>query len=120
MNREQLAHVPRSAATIALDGDILVLGSQSILATADAENLPANVTMSVEADLAFFDDPDERKMDLVEGAIGESSPFHEQFGYYGQGVTLDTAVLPVGWRDRLVRFEPLDALPTGPDHRDRV
>ncbi len=31
MNREQLAHVLRAAASIAGDGDIVVLGSQSIL-----------------------------------------------------------------------------------------
>jgi hypothetical protein len=31
--------------------------------------------------------------------------FHETFGYYAQGVTEATAVLPRGWRKRLVRFE---------------
>ena len=31
--------------------------------------------------------------------------FHETFGYYAQGVSESTAVLPEGWRDRLVRFE---------------
>lgn len=36
--------------------------------------------------------------------IGEASPFHDEFGVYGQGVTLETATLPDGWRDRLVPF----------------
>ena len=31
--------------------------------------------------------------------------FHEAFGYYAQGVVESTAVLPSGWRDRLVRYE---------------
>jgi hypothetical protein len=31
--------------------------------------------------------------------------FHATFGYYAQGVEAVTAVLPEGWRDRLVRFE---------------
>jgi hypothetical protein len=31
--------------------------------------------------------------------------FHETFGYYAQGVTERTAILPEGWRDRLVAFE---------------
>jgi len=31
--------------------------------------------------------------------------FHETFGYYAQGVSQTTAVLPDGWRDRLVRYE---------------
>ena len=31
--------------------------------------------------------------------------FHEAFGYYAEGVSQSTAVLPDGWRDRLVRYE---------------
>lgn len=31
--------------------------------------------------------------------------FHGTFGYYAQGVAGTTAVLPDGWRDRLVRYE---------------
>ncbi len=31
--------------------------------------------------------------------------FHETFGYYAQGVVESTAVLPRGWRRRLVRYE---------------
>jgi len=112
VNREQLAHVLRAAARIADDGDILVLGSQSILGTADAADLPEAATMSVEADLAFLSDPDEHKADVVDGAIGEESSFHHEFGYYAQGVTLATAVLPTGWRERLVAFDRLDAEPS--------
>ena len=35
-------------------------------------------------------------------ANGPSS--HETFGYYGQGVSISTATLPAGWRDRIVVF----------------
>lgn len=111
MNREQLAHVVRAAATIVGDGDIVVLGSQSILATYDESRLPEEVTMSVEADLAFRSDPDASKADKVDGAIGELSPFHETHGYYGQGVEISTAVLPEGWWDRLERLERKDSYP---------
>ena len=38
----------------------------------------------------------------IHGALGELSAFHESFGIYGDGVTAATAVLPAGWRDRLV------------------
>lgn len=44
------------------------------------------------------------KSDLVDGAIGEGSQFHQTYGYYGQGVSVRTAVLPAGWEDRLVEF----------------
>ena len=49
-------------------------------------------------------DGDERKADLVDGSIGEASMFQESFGVYAQGVGPDTAVLPDGWRDRLIPY----------------
>jgi len=111
VRRDQLAHVLRAAARIARDDQILVIGSNAILGSFDEDELPAETTLSVEADLAFFDDPDELKSDLVDGAIGEDSVFHASFGVYGQGVGLTTAVLPAGWRDRLVVFDAGAAAP---------
>lgn len=111
MNRSQLAHILRAAAKVAGDGNILVLGSQAILATYPATELPADVTFSVEADIAFFEDETENKSDKVDGAIGEGSTFHQTFGYYGQGVSISTATLPVGWEGRLVSFTPADSEP---------
>jgi hypothetical protein len=111
MNREQLAHVVRAAATITGDGNILILGSQSILATYDEDLLPVEATMSVEADLAFRDDPDASKADQVDGAIGELSLFHETHGYYAQGVEISTAVLPAGWEERLEFLDRKDSYP---------
>ena len=71
MTREQLAHVLRAAARIADDGAIIVLGSQAILGSFADDDLPDEATLSVEADVAFLDDPDEAKSDRVDGAIGE-------------------------------------------------
>ena len=31
--------------------------------------------------------------------------FHETFGYYAHGVDETTAILPIGWQERLVRVE---------------
>lgn len=56
-------------------------------------------------------EPSDRKADQVDGAIGELSPFHETFGYYAQGVSISTAVLPDGWRDRLVVVETASTAP---------
>lgn len=102
MRRADLEHILRAAATIADEPDILVIGSQSILGSADERALPLLATASMEVDVAFFDDPDNHKSDMVDGAIGELSPFHEMYGYYAQGVSVGTAKLPRGWRDRLV------------------
>lgn len=105
MRREQLEHVLRAASMIVGERDILVIGSQAILGAIGDDDLPLEATTSIEADLAFFDDPVDEKADQVDGAIGELSQFHETYGYYAQGVSVTTAILPSGWRDRLISLE---------------
>ena len=102
MTREQLEHILRAASTITGEPVVLVIGSQSVLGSFAGADLPAEATSSMEADIAFFDDPADAKADQVDGVIGELSMFHETFGYYAQGVSITTAVLPEGWRDRVV------------------
>ncbi len=98
MNRAQLEHVIRAAAAIAEDDELVVLESQAILgAFPDA---PPELLASNEADVYPRNYPE--RADLIDGAIGELSPFHETFGYYAQGVGPETAVLPPGWAERLV------------------
>ena len=87
------------------DPDVLVIGSQSILGSYSEDELPPEATGSMEVDTAFFVDPDEAKSDLVDAAIGELSQFHNEFGYYPQGVSVTTGVFPPGWIDRLVTYE---------------
>jgi hypothetical protein len=114
VNRQQLAHLLRSASAIAHDADVLVLGSQSILGSFDEEELPPEATGSQEADIAFLNDPTRDKADEVEGAIGEMSSFHEENGVYAEGVHIDTAVLPDGWQSRLVSWELQSSKPAKP------
>ena len=111
MNRDQLEHVLRAASTIADERDVLVIGSQAILGSLPEDRLPTEATASIEADVAFFDDADDEKADRVDGAIGELSQFHETFGYYAQGVSVSTAVLPRGWRARLVVLDNANTAP---------
>jgi hypothetical protein len=110
MNREQLAHLLRAVADAIGESDILVIGSQAILGSHDEFELPEETTLSMEADLGFFDDPDEEKSDQIDGVVGEMSRFYESFGFYGHGVSVTTAVVPDGWRERLV---PLSSPMTG-------
>jgi hypothetical protein len=106
VNREQLAHVLRAASQIVDDVEIVVIGSQAILGAFSDDELPPIAMMSNEADIEFMSDPDESKADRVDGAIGEMSDFHTMYGVYGQGVTVETAELPGGWRERVI---PIDA-----------
>lgn len=101
MNRQQLEHIIRAAAANADTRELVIIGSQAILGT--FPDAPDELLASMEADVF----PRERPADsiLIDGAIGERSIFHETFGYYAHGVDETTAVLPDGWRDRLVRVE---------------
>ena len=104
MNRDAFDHAVRAAGAILGEDEILVIGSQALYGSVD-DQLPPEAERSVEADIAALDDPDDRKADLIDGAIGQASVFHESFGYYAQGVSKSTAVLPDGWQDRLRRYE---------------
>jgi hypothetical protein len=104
MTRAGFEHAVRAAgAVIGLD-EVLVIGSQAVHASLD-EPLPEEALRSIEVDVAVIGDEDGHLADLIDGSIGEASMFHETFGYYAQGVVEQTAVLPTGWKDRLVRFE---------------
>jgi len=98
VKRRDLEHLIRAAGDIADDHEIVVIGSQAILGS--WPDAPEDLLASVEADLFPKNHPE--RSDLIDGTIGEASPFHATFGYYGQGVDRATATLPSGWESRLV------------------
>jgi hypothetical protein len=100
MNRAALEHILRAAAAIADERDFVVIGSQAVLG--QFPHAPDALLASIEADIYPRQAP--AKSDLIDGAIGELSMFHQTFGYYAHGVDETTATLPSGWMDRLVPF----------------
>lgn len=98
MTREQLEHIIRACATITEDDDLVIVGSQSILG--QFPDAPPELKVSNEADVYPRNYPD--RTELIDGSIGELSPFHQTFGYYAQGVGQQTATLPGGWEARLI------------------
>ena len=94
MTREQLAHVLRTVSQLTGSPDVLVIGSQSILGSYPEDQLPPEATGSMEVDTAFLADPGDAMADLVDVTIGELSEFHDEFGYYPQGVSVSTGVFP--------------------------
>lgn len=98
MKRPQLEHIIRAAAAITGASEIVVIGSQAVLG--QFPNSPADLLVSIEADVFTFRDPADA--DLIEGSIGEGSPFHQTFGYYAHGVAVEAAVLARGWEERLI------------------
>lgn len=82
MNREDLEHIIRASAQITDQYEFVIIGSQSILGSISEPD--AALTVSMEADIYPLTAPE--LADLIEGAIGEGSMFHDQFGYYAQAV----------------------------------
>ncbi len=117
MRRDQLEHAIRTACQIIQHPEVIVVGSQAILGTYTEDELPAVATMSIEVDILPIADSNEetaRLADLIEGVAGEFSPFEEIHGFSIDGVDLDTAILPEGWRDRLVKVQNANtAAPAG-------
>ncbi len=98
MTRAQLEHLIRAAADIADDTDIVVFGSQAILG--QFPDAPEALRISMEADLFPLHHPE--RSEVIDGTIGELSPFHETFGYYAHGIGEEAVRLPQGWKERLV------------------
>ncbi len=103
MKKHQLDHVLRAAGRITGERQFIIIGSQSL--HGKHPNLPDDIVQSAEVDLIA-----KGKTARTEwlNAIGQDSPFHQQFGYYVDPVEDGTAILPAGWRGRLVNLAPGD------------
>lgn len=99
MRRDDFLHVLHAAAVVTGESELVVIGSQAILGS--HPNPPDAMLRSLEADVYPLHAAE--KVDLIDGAIGDGSPFQAQFGYYAHGVGPETAKAPAGWQDRLVR-----------------
>jgi hypothetical protein len=98
MTREQLEHAIRAAGAICGDRELYIVGSQAILG-AYPEAHP-DLLRSMEVDVAPKNQP--ALESLIEGSIGELSPFHKTFGFHVDGVEIEGIALPEGWQERLV------------------
>jgi hypothetical protein len=101
MTREQLEHAIRAACDVAEDTEIWIFGSQAILGT--YPDAPESLRRSVECDVEPKNRPD--RVDVIDGVLGELSLFHRTHGFYVHGVSLETAQLPDGWKDRTVKIQ---------------
>lgn len=98
MTRRELEHAIRAACDVAGDHELWVFGSQSILG--EHPDAPAALRQSMEVDVAPRNHPE--RADEIDGALGELSPFHEMYGFYVHGLSIEAATLPEGWQRRTV------------------
>lgn len=103
MKKQQVDHILRAAGRITGETQFVIIGSQSL--HGKFPDVADDIVRSVEVDLIV-----KRKPDRTEwlNAIGQDSPFHQSFGYYADPVDETTAVLPKGWKGRLVNLPPGD------------
>lgn len=117
MRRDQLEHAIRTACQITGQLEVIVVGSQAILGSFPEYELPALATMSMEVDILPITDDNDRTLelaDLIVGVAGEFSSYEQVHGFSIDGVDSSTAVLPDGWRTRLVRVQNANtAAPSG-------
>ncbi|MBC7395051.1 MULTISPECIES: DUF6036 family nucleotidyltransferase [unclassified Variovorax] len=114
MKLEELQHVLRAAAAITQENSLVVVGSQAILLLLDEP--PAALLISREVDLYPAMHPE--RADLIDGAIGMHSSFHETFGYFADGVGPETAVMPADWMKRASLHYIGEVTATCPDLHD--
>ena len=93
MKRAELEHVLRASAAITNEHSFVVVGSQAVLLS--HPDAPGDLLMSNEVDLYPALHPE--RAELIDGAIGQLSMFHDTFGYYADGVGPDTAKMPADW-----------------------
>ena len=100
MKRTDLEHILRASKGTTGETEFIVIGSQAILgAFPDA---PRALRESMEADIYPRFRPD--LSESIEGSLGRYSQFDQTFGYYADGVSPNTATLPKGWEERLIRL----------------
>ena len=114
MKRSELAHVLRASSAIANETSFVLIGSQAILLLLDEP--PPDLLRSTEIDLYPSLHPE--KSDLIDGAIGAHSTFHDTFGYHADGVGPESASLPRDWMNRAVLSYVGDVTAICPDLHD--
>lgn len=103
MKRAHLFTLFEQARQLTGHQDYVVVGSLAILGTQDEDELPADMSMSVDIDCYTKADPG-RIFD-AQGQLGEGSVFHQAHGYYLDAVSPSLPSLPDGWEDRMSRIE---------------
>ena len=104
MQRDKVDHVLRAAASVTGHKTFVLIGSAALIARIKGPT-PASMLMTQEVDIYAFDvgNADELS-DMIDGSIGQNSPFHTSFGFYADGVSSETAKMPLDWMTRASKY----------------
>ena len=101
MTREELEHAIRAACDLTEESEMIVFGSQAILG--QFPDAPSELRQSVEADMMPKYAVD--KAVMIDAVLGEDSDFHRTHGFYVHGLSIEAAILPIGWEARAIRVQ---------------
>ena len=101
MNRAELEHILRACKGTTDETEFIVIGSQSVLGR--HPDAPRVLRKSMELDVYPKFRPD--LSEHLAGNLGEFSLFHQTHFIWVDGVSPETATLPAGWEERLVKVE---------------
>lgn len=104
--RANLHHILRAAKELTGQSRYVVIGSAALIAR--LRHVPLEMSLSPEADI-YTEEDDESVGALIDGVLGAGSDFHARFGYYADGVSAATAIMPTDWKTRTKEYEPADA-----------
>jgi hypothetical protein len=99
VRKSDFDHVVAAAVDVSGEREIVVIGSQAILAS--VEDPPETLVESMELDVYPLNDPD--KAEEIDAVLGDGSPFQGTYGFYAHGVGPETIKAPAGWQKRLIR-----------------
>lgn len=105
LERRQIAHLLRAAAGITGRKSFVMIGTGAVIVQKKTLALELMRTREIDIYVRDSEQDADHVSDLIDGSIGEGSPFDETFGYYAHGVSERTACLPDDWASRAVRIE---------------
>jgi len=124
MNVGRIDHLLRAAANVTGQKTFVLVGSGSLIIRRRLrrKSMPADMTITKEIDIyAPHADDIESISEMIDTNIGQGSRFHDEFGYYGDGVSPTTAKMPSDWHARAVDYRGAgcpDVLVIVPDEND--
>lgn len=102
-----MEHILRAAADLTKRTRFVIVGSAAVVVR--VRNVPADMMMTPEIDIYVPDAADADEIaDLIDSNIGRNSPFHQTYGYFGDGVSPQTAKMPADWQERVSEYNGVE------------
>ncbi|MCC6560019.1 MAG: hypothetical protein IT478_01570 [Xanthomonadales bacterium] len=106
IDRQAIGVLLKEASALTQHREFVIIGSLSVLGSCAVP--PQSMVLSIDVDLYPRFDPG--RASEIGAALGPSSAFHSQHGFYADAVGPALAALPEDWESRLCRIEFADGI----------